>query len=323
VTNNGTLNLNGCNETINGLNGSGTVDGFSGSPVFTLGGNNAGGLFSGVIANTAGRLSLVKTGTGTQTLSGGNTFSGPTTISAGTLALAGSGAVASSSVITVAGGATFNVLAGGFTIGSGQTLAGAGLVTGGPVTVASGGTLAPGASPGNLTISNRLVLNAGSTNVFTLNPAAKTNAAVLGLTSVSYGGTLQLTNLAGAFTNGNAFKLFYAGSYAGAFATLSPAAPGSGLRWNTNTLATDGTLRITNGPVPRIVRATPQNGRLVLSATNGTPNAATYVQFTTNLANPAAWVRLSTNAFDGTGGLLWSNQIVPSMPATFYRIEAP
>jgi len=51
--------------------------------------------------------------------------------------------------------------------------------------------------------------------------------------------------------------------------------------------------------------------------------AAAYVQFTTNLANPAGWVRLSTNAFDGAGGLLWSNQMVPGVPATFYRVEAP
>jgi len=102
VTDNGTLNLGGFNETINGLNGSGIVDGVSGTPTFTVGNNNATASFSGTIQNTAGTLALTKIGTGTQTLSGPNTYNGATTISAGMLQGVVGGYCVSSDV-TVAG----------------------------------------------------------------------------------------------------------------------------------------------------------------------------------------------------------------------------
>ncbi len=63
-------------------------------------------------------------GGGTLTLSAINTYTGPTTVAAGTLALTGSGSLAST-LITVAGGASFNVAgkAPAFTLGNGRTLA--------------------------------------------------------------------------------------------------------------------------------------------------------------------------------------------------------
>jgi autotransporter-associated beta strand protein len=86
VTVNGTLDLNNHNATINGLNGAGTVDTFSGgTPTLTLGANGASGTFSGTIQNSSGTLSLLKAGAGTQTLSGACTYSGGTTIAGGTL----------------------------------------------------------------------------------------------------------------------------------------------------------------------------------------------------------------------------------------------
>ncbi len=85
----GTFNMGGFSETINGLSGSGTVDGVSGTPTLTLGDNNATASFSGVIKNTLGTLGLIKIGTGTQTLSGANTYTGGTTVNAGTLILNG------------------------------------------------------------------------------------------------------------------------------------------------------------------------------------------------------------------------------------------
>ena len=64
------------------------------------------------------------------------------------------------------------------------------------------------------------------------------------MTSVSYGGTLALTNLSGTLAAGDAFKLFDATSYSGSFANIVPASPGTDLVWNTNTLASDGMLRV-------------------------------------------------------------------------------
>ncbi len=97
----GFLDLNGFNETINGLAGAvGTVlaelvnNGGSGTNTLTLGSNDATATFAGRIRDNSGaggKIALVKVGTGTQTLdirSGlGNTYSGGTVISNGVLDL--------------------------------------------------------------------------------------------------------------------------------------------------------------------------------------------------------------------------------------------
>jgi autotransporter-associated beta strand protein len=104
-TGEGRLNLAGFSETINGLSGSGVVDSGTGTPTLTLGANDASAVFSGVISNSDGTLGLVKTGTGTQTLSGANTYTGATSVSQGTLALVGG---SHASPITVSAGASLS-----------------------------------------------------------------------------------------------------------------------------------------------------------------------------------------------------------------------
>ena len=97
VTVNGTLDLNGFAENINGLSGSGTVDSTeaAGFPTLTVGGNNAGSTFGGMLKNTAGTLALIKTGTGRLILSGTNTNTGGTTIAAGILQVGAGGTTGS------------------------------------------------------------------------------------------------------------------------------------------------------------------------------------------------------------------------------------
>ena len=74
---------------------------------------------------------------------------------------------------------------------------GSGLILG-ATTIQGGGTLAPAtASIGTLTISNALTLSANRTNIFRLNAATPTNDAVAGLNTVTYGGTLIVTNING------------------------------------------------------------------------------------------------------------------------------
>lgn len=112
VINDGTIALNGFNETINGLSGSGTVDGVSGTPTLVLGDNNAtDNIFTGVIKNTAGTLAVTKIGSGTQTLSGANTYSGNTTVTAGTLVIENNTAttLADTSTVSIASGAVLNL----------------------------------------------------------------------------------------------------------------------------------------------------------------------------------------------------------------------
>ncbi|WP_411826985.1 autotransporter-associated beta strand repeat-containing protein [Luteolibacter sp. AS25] len=137
-------------ETISSLNDDG-----SGSGVVELAGNGStgsnlvvsNGNFSGEInGGGANSVSLIKTGTGTLTLSGANTYLGGTTVSAGKLL--GN---------NLTGSATGN---GAVQVMNGATLGGFGNFAG-DVTIENGGRLSPGNSPGTLTTGN-LTLNAGS-----------------------------------------------------------------------------------------------------------------------------------------------------------------
>ena len=91
-TNGARLNLNGfipTDASIKSLAGDSTATATLGARTLTLGTNNGtGATFAGVISGTGG---LVKTGTGTQTLTGSNTYTGTTTISAGTLQVGNGG----------------------------------------------------------------------------------------------------------------------------------------------------------------------------------------------------------------------------------------
>ncbi|MDG1357798.1 MAG: autotransporter-associated beta strand repeat-containing protein, partial [Akkermansiaceae bacterium] len=80
----------------NALDGAGSVLINGG---LTVGADNGGGTFSGVIADSTlgstDTYNLTKEGSGTQTLSGANTYSGDTTISGGTLEISGNGSLGS------------------------------------------------------------------------------------------------------------------------------------------------------------------------------------------------------------------------------------
>src|SRR5205814_165215 len=97
--------------------------------------------YSGVISGIGG--ALTKQGSGTFTLSSASTYTGATTVSAGTLAVNGS---ATSAV----------------TVNSSATLAGTGTITG---NVSNSGTVAPGNSPGVLTITGNYTQTTGGTLV--------------------------------------------------------------------------------------------------------------------------------------------------------------
>ncbi len=82
------LDLNGFNNTIGSLAGSGLVtNNGAGAVVLTVGADGTDTLFSGVLADGSGTLGLIKTGAGTTALTGTNTYSGGTTITSGTLQL--------------------------------------------------------------------------------------------------------------------------------------------------------------------------------------------------------------------------------------------
>src|SRR5258706_15681121 len=63
----GTLDLAGASDTINGLNGDGTVDASAGASTLRFGSNNVSSTFSGIIQNSGGLLAFAKGGSRTNT----------------------------------------------------------------------------------------------------------------------------------------------------------------------------------------------------------------------------------------------------------------
>jgi hypothetical protein len=148
---------------------------------------------------------------------------------------------------------------------------------------------------------------------------------VQGLTNMVYGGTLQLTNLAGPhpFPFGS-YTLFYASNYSGAFNNLVPSTPGPGGRWDTSELTVDGTLRVlsANVPPPNIHRAVMIGGSLVLTPFPGVPYDPCYLLTSTNLAVPLAnWACITTNYFDVNGNTSFTNAIFPGEPGRYFQLK--
>jgi autotransporter-associated beta strand protein len=96
------LDLNNHNQTIGSLAGGGVggnnLGVLLGSGTLTTGGNNANTTYNGQISGTGG---LVKTGTGTQTLTASNSFTGAVAINAGVLELAGTTGGAAADAVSV------------------------------------------------------------------------------------------------------------------------------------------------------------------------------------------------------------------------------
>ncbi len=133
------------------------------------------------------------------------------------------------------------------------TLVGNGAVLG-PVTVLT--SLAPGLPIGTLSISNSLVLDSGSSSTFEVDLDSLSGDQVVGLTSVTYDGTLTVLNVGGigAATNGAVVKLFDAAACDGSFTETSLPVLPVGLAWDTSGLA-NGTIQI----VQSSINTTPTN----------------------------------------------------------------
>ena len=263
---------------------------------------SATGIWNGVLSDGSTVLNVLKRGAGTWTLGGANTYSGTTTVSNGTLLING------------------QIGSGNVSVQSGATLGGTGVISG-AVTVAAGGTLAPGNSIGTLTINNNLTLAMGSFTRAEVNKTTATNDLVTGVTSLTYGGTLVVSNLSGTLTTNDSFKLFNASSYAGAFSSVSPA-PGAGLAWSTNTLATDGTLRIVVGPAARpVITNSVVGGNLHLAWSESAIGSWT-LEAQTNSLN----VGLGTNWVRIPGSTSTNQMSIPintGNGSVFYRLVNP
>ncbi len=197
-TNLGTLDLNGFNQTIAGLNSiTGTNAAATNNTVtstapatLTLGGSGSYSFGDGSNANSgviAGGISIVKNGTGTQTFGDINTYTGTTTVNAGSLLATSSGGSATGTGIV-------NVNSGGLLGGTGNV--------GGAITVAGGGTVRGDslAGVGTLALGSHLTIASDAGNGGKIQSTV-TGAPGAGNSKLSFtNGTLTLGDGTGKFT---------------------------------------------------------------------------------------------------------------------------
>ena len=290
---------------IGNLSGQGRIDPVygQGTAVRTLQVNqDADTTFSGVIADgTYGRvLALTKVGPATLTLSGTNTYGGGTTVSNG--ALLANGALANSAV----------------TVKAGATLGGNGSI-GGRVGIESGGTLSPGTAIGTLTINGSLDL--AGTTWMEVNPTNRQCDFVQGLTNLTYGGALVVSNVAGPANPpevGQNFQLFAVpAARSGNFSSITPPLTG-GRTWNFN--PTNGMLSVVSGTATRPTNISCRviNG-IVLLAWPSSHLGWIAQSNALNVANPANWLDIP-----GSSGVTNLNVIPsPARTSVFYRLRSP
>ncbi|MSU59999.1 MAG: hypothetical protein EXS35_17825 [Pedosphaera sp.] len=189
--------------------------------------------------------------------------------------------------------------------------------------VQAGAALSPGNSNaiGTLSISNSLTLLSNSTTRMDVNAATLACDLVQGLSSVSGGGTLVVSNLAGTPALGQSFQLFSATSASGNFTNLTPQL-GGGLRWKF--VPASGVLSVVSSfSQPRIASEGLSGASLVLQVTNGPPGGTNYLIASTNVALAVTnWTRLATNKFDVSGNCSFTNAVNVTTPQRFYAISA-
>ena len=161
------------------------------------------GSYAGAMSGTG---SLTKSGSGALTMSGANTYTGATNVSGGALVLNGS---LGNTALTVRTGSR---LGGSGSIGS----SGAALVA-----IQSGGSLAPGNSPGMLTFNGNLTMSLGSTYDYEVvsGSISADSVDINGVLSLN-DTTLSLTNL-GTYVVNEKFTLFAYDSLIGTFDGLA------------------------------------------------------------------------------------------------------
>ena len=223
---------------IDALTGAGSFTGgyfgaFGAVTTATLGVAGGSGDFSGSLGDDSNaHLAIVKNGAGTQTLSGVNTYTGGTVVNGGKLVVNGS-------------------IAGAVNVNNNATLGGSGNVAG-LVTVASGGALSPGNSPGVLTVGS-LALQSGAQTDIELggNTRGSLYDAVVSNGTATLNGALNVA-LINNFkpVAGAAFDILDWGTLTGTFSSIALQPLTGGVAWDTSQLYTTGVLSVVGTGIP-------------------------------------------------------------------------
>ncbi|MGC3959775.1 MAG: autotransporter-associated beta strand repeat-containing protein [Verrucomicrobiota bacterium] len=280
----------------------------------------------GIISNSGW---LVKSGAGLLNLSSNNTYTGRTLIKAGTLALTdplaiGGGSISNSAVIDVAAGATLDVLGRPdqtLMLNAGQTLSGNGAING-TLVAAPGSIVAPGASVGALYVSNNITL-AGTLALEVNRTNAPTSDKLISVGgTITYGGSLTVSNVGPALQVGDSFQLFPAAvTTFGAITLVTTDANGKTYVWN-NKVAVDGSIQVTSvtdsiNPNPGTILTSLSGNTLSLSwPTNGgwilQTNAVSVVDVNAWFAYPNSAALTSVNI-----------PVNPTKTNVFFRLVKP
>jgi autotransporter-associated beta strand protein len=336
----GIFDLNGNNQEIAGLN---SISGINTNVVsknlvtnsavtaatLTISGGGAYAYGDGSTNNSGiitGDINLVINSSGTQTLGDVNTYTGNTMVNAGTLALSGVGSINNTPEITLAAGAVLDVSArtdDTLTLPSGQMLDGFGTVTG-IVAATTGSTLAPGSpnATGTLTVSGDAALN--GTTTMKLDKTDATNDILSVDGTLTYGGTLNVTNVSGTLAAGDSFTLFNAANSSGSFSITNLPALNAGLAWTNNGSGNWSVVSVA-APVSylAITSFSLAGTNLMFGGTN--QGAGTYYVLTsTNVALPLTnWTAIATNVLNGSGTftLTATNVVNPNAAQEFYILS--
>lgn len=243
-----TLNGGGLYFTANGV-------GVSSAKTITLGEN--GGFFDGSTgwtqtwsAKITGDGNLVKRSGMTLVLDGAdNDYTGSTVINTGTLKLGSANAIASSPLIIVGASTTLDVLDVSWTLGSGQTLVGAGTIAGNAVI---DGAIARGGSATSLTVTGTLGLTEASEWRVGIGGTATGSFDRLFVDGqLTAAGTIAIALTDGFVpTSGDSFKIATFGGFDddGYGFDLSAAALAPGFTWDTSSFADNGTIMVIPEP---------------------------------------------------------------------------
>ncbi|HEX8911701.1 MAG TPA: autotransporter-associated beta strand repeat-containing protein [Humisphaera sp.] len=318
----GTLDLNGQNAGITGLDGTTgavlgqVVNNATGTAaVLSIGNNNNPGTFAGLIRDNTtgtGTVGINKVGTGTQVLSGASTYTGVTTVSAGTLSVSSLANGGSNSNVGASTNAAANLVLNGGTL----LYTGAATSTDRLFSLQTSSTIdASGTGPVNFSNTGSMGFNGGvAAKTLTLtgsNTGSNTVAAAIGnntaATSVAKTGTgtwvLAGTNTYTGTTTVSAGTLVISGATntgagnvtvgSGATATLNVVAGGS--------LTTTGTLSLGAGIIGNTFSVA--SGAAVSAGLINNPWGTSYTIDGT-LTSAGTWTvstNRSTDTFTGAG----------------------
>ena len=292
----GTFELNAHNETIAAVilynNGSILNTGNTSKTLTVLTNMD---FRSGLCASKlAGAVTLIKTNSGTATVTGANIFSGGASVNAGTLLVNN----------TNGSGTGTNTV----TVKNLATLGGNGIILG-PVTVLAGGNLAPGnAAIGTLTISNILTL--GGNTTIEINKGVGQDLVVVNTNN--YGGTLTVVNVGGALSAGDTFTNFNAGAFTGNFSSII-GSPGANLAYAFD--PTTGILSVVSTGGSPVLNVAQSGNTLTFSWTD----VAYHLQSQTNSLN--AGLGSNWSNYPGGGSSPVGVTINSANPSVFFRLS--